>query len=93
MYNTISSFDANLARDPTNIVDTKKQDGRMVGPLKSSSSFSFKLNYCSILLPLQQFFDNYFRRAIFTRCLQGSICMDFTTPVKSVIISRKLECK
>ena len=36
MYNSISSFDANLARDPTNIVKTKKQDGRMVGPLKSS---------------------------------------------------------
>ena len=36
MYNTISSFDANLARDPTNIEETKKQDGRMVGPLKSS---------------------------------------------------------
>ena len=67
MYDTISSFDANLARDPTNTVETKKQDGRMVGPLKSSSSFSFKLNYCSILLALQQFFDNYFRRALFTR--------------------------
>ena len=107
MYNTISSFDANLAGDPTNIVETKKQDGtrivgplksssanlagdptnivetkkqdgtRMVGPLKSSSFFSFKLNYCSILLPLQQFFDNYFRRDLFTRCLQGNICMDF----------------
>ena len=38
MYNTISSFDASLARDPTNIVETKKQDGRMIGPscLKSS---------------------------------------------------------
>ena len=36
MYNTISSFDANLARNPTNIVEIKKQDGRMVGPLKSS---------------------------------------------------------
>ena len=24
MYNIISSFDANLARDPTNIVETKK---------------------------------------------------------------------
>ena len=36
MYNTISSFEANLARDPTNIVETKKQDGRIVGPLKSS---------------------------------------------------------
>ena len=36
MYNTISSFDANLARDPTNIVETKKHDGRMLGPLKSS---------------------------------------------------------
>ena len=78
MYNTISSFGANLARDPTNIVETKKQDGRMVGPLKSSSSFSFKLkNYCSILLPLQKFFDNCFRRALLTRYLQGSMCMDF----------------
>ena len=67
MYNTISSFDANLARDPTNIVETKKQEGRIVDPLKSSSSFSFKLNYCSIFLPLQQFFDNCFRRALFTR--------------------------
>ena len=36
MYNTISSFDANLARHPTNIVETKTQDGRLVGPLKSS---------------------------------------------------------
>ena len=70
MYNAISSFDANLARDPRNIVETKKQDGRMVGPLKSSSSSSFKLNYCSILLPLQQFFDNCFHRALFTKCLQ-----------------------
>ena len=77
MYNTICSFDANLARDPTNIVETKKQDDRMAGPLKSRSSFSFKLNYCSILLALQQFFDNCFHRALFTRCLQGSICMDF----------------
>ena len=69
MYNAISSFDANLARDTTNIVETKKQDGRMVGPLKSSSSFSFKLNNCSIFLPLQQFFDNCFPRALFARCL------------------------
>ena len=30
---TISSFDANFARDPTNIVETKIQDGRMAGPL------------------------------------------------------------
>ena len=29
---------ANLERDPTNIVETKKQDGRMVGPLMSMSS-------------------------------------------------------
>ena len=29
MYNTIFSFDANLARDPTNIVESKKQDGRI----------------------------------------------------------------
>ena len=36
MYNTISSFDANSARDPRNIVETTKQDSRMVGPLKSS---------------------------------------------------------
>ena len=36
MYKTISSFNINLARDPTNIVETRKQDGRMVGPLKSS---------------------------------------------------------
>ena len=77
MYNTISSSDANLARDPTNFVETKKQDGRMVGPLKSSNSFSYTLNYCSILLPLQQFFDNCFSRVLFTRCLQGSMCMDF----------------
>ena len=27
MYNTTSSFDANLARDPTNMVETEKQDG------------------------------------------------------------------
>ena len=36
MYNTISSFNANLARDPNPIVETKKQDGTMVGSLKSS---------------------------------------------------------
>ena len=36
MYNTFASFDVNLERDPTNIVQTKKQDGRMIGPLKSS---------------------------------------------------------
>ena len=35
MYNNISSFDANLAKDPTN-VETKKQNGRIVGHLKSS---------------------------------------------------------
>ena len=93
MYNTISSFDAKLARDLTNIVETKKQDGRMVGPLKSSSSISFKLNYCSILLPLQQLFDNCFHRALFIRCLQEVSAWIFTTPVKSVIISGKLECK
>ena len=90
MYNTISSFDANLARDPTNIVETKKQDGRMVGLLKSSSSFSCKLNYnCSILLPQEQFSDNC--RDLFTICLQGRVCVDFYKPVKSVIISSKLE--
>ena len=77
MNNTIPSSDASSARDPRNTAETKKQDGRMVGPLKSSSSCSLKLNYCSIVLPLQQFFDNCFLRALFTRCLQGSICMDF----------------
>ena len=94
MYNTISSFDANLARDPTNTVETKKQNGRMVGPLKSSNSFSFKLNYCSILLPPQQLFDNCFRRAfcILGACTEVSTWI-FTTPVKIVIISGKLECK
>ena len=94
MYNTISSFDASLARDPTNTVEIKKQDGRMVGPLKSSCSFSFKLNYCSILLPLR---NNSLTIAFAGLYLLGA-CRDvsawiFTTSVKSVIISKKLECK
>ena len=69
MYNTISSFDANLARDPKNIVETKlKQDGRMVGLLKSIAGL-YLLGAC---------------REVSSRIF---------TPVKSVIISRKLECK
>ena len=57
MYNTISSFDANLARDPTNILETKKQELYLLGACREVSAWIF------------------------------------TTPVKSVIISRKLECK
>ena len=39
MHNTISSFNANFARDPINFVENRKQDGRIVGPLKSSYFF------------------------------------------------------
>ena len=56
----------------------------MVGPLKSSSTFSFKLNYCGILLPLQHFFDNCFCRSLFTRCLLHGFLLHLLTMSSSV---------
>ena len=78
MYDTISSFDANIARDPTNIVETRKKDGRMVGPLKSSYLFLIYIKLLQYSYTSTTIFGNYFCRALFTRCLKGSICMDFS---------------